>query len=207
MKAVDLSTEELRNEVYKLRRNLMKNMRRVEELSSSPFSVPNYAEKHLGEITKEIKKTPIKNMSDKQLRSTYRKLKYIEGLKSSTLEGAKETIASGIEEVKEKLSSMSEKKQDKFWDLYEEALHKSGTFERFKYEIFDVYVDKVRARDNTGQIAENLEKLLKQFELYEETDNEASNRYKFRTILEDAFDSGEIKKEGFMTENYEEEEW
>ena len=133
----DLTPDEMREEIYDLRRELRPRIREIREFSKVS-RIPQYAVKDMARLETAMRKTSVRDMDEKQLRNTLRDLRYIESLETSTLEGAIETQEK-FEPFKEKLEKLPEHIQQKYWDIYDEFYHSVGKgmeAERFKYEVF-----------------------------------------------------------------------
>lgn len=76
--------------------------------------------------------------TDKEVRDMYRDLEYIKTLKSSTLEGAMETM-DNFSEISSYLSSKSEAVQDEFWEIYDKLYETLR--DKYKYEIMEIVAD------------------------------------------------------------------
>lgn len=137
MKAVELNDKELRREIYALRRALRIDIKEVKKASKVVTEIPTYAATHLAKAEKEMKAKSVCKREGAELSSIYRELKYIRGLKSSTLEGAIET-AEKFEPIAKELKTLSEEKRKEFWDIYKKMYEDNPLYEKFKYEIFQI---------------------------------------------------------------------
>ena len=138
MKAANLTDKELRKEIRRLDRNLSRRIANIEGLGSS---APQYAINRYREATKDVKS--LSALSNKQLVTLHRDLRYIDALKSSTVKGAKD-VAIKFEPIREALEALSPNMRDKFWEIYGKLYERTGnTMEGFKYEIFATNVDYI----------------------------------------------------------------
>lgn len=117
------------------RKRLTKNIAKTEDMREVYHIVPDIAIRKFRAIEKDMKKNPVKYMDKKDLLSTYRQLKYIRGLKSSTLEGSKD-IAKHFNSIATPLSKLSPEHIKKFWDTYEHLLDRAKLYRYIKYDIF-----------------------------------------------------------------------
>ena len=126
-----LSDKELRQEIYKLRRELRADIGEIKNEIKTDKSIPTYAVNDFKEAEKSMRQKSVRSMGRKDLVSTYRNLTYIRNLKSSTLEGARDVIDS-LETVKNRIKLMGDVNQplsnlleqssksttEKFWDIF-----------------------------------------------------------------------------------------
>jgi hypothetical protein len=135
-----LTDEELRREIYSLRRTLKEDIRAVREASKLDPTIPRDAINQYKKISKLMKEKSVRSMDTRDLKSTYRQLGYIRGLKSSTLEGAEKT-AETFYPIKQFLDVLSPTLRDEFWDYYGKAYKENPFLEKFKYEIMEISKD------------------------------------------------------------------
>ena len=159
----DLTPEEMREEIYDLRRELRPRIREIREFSKVS-RIPQYAVNRMREIEKEMRETSVKNMDEKQLRNTLRDLRYISELKTSTMEGAIET-SEKFEPLRDKLNTLPEDVQRKFWKVYDNFYNLVGydQAERFKYELFQSnLIDMVSGTDiDEKEVAKKIEEVYR----------------------------------------------
>lgn len=171
-----MSEEELKKEIYKLRRELRVDIRGVRELKKSlPFS-PSYATEKMTKLEKKMRETPVIRMDKKQLKDTLRELQYTRSLKSSSVEGIKQS-ESTLENLKQ-VQTLSKDLQDKFWDIYRVFYEETkGLAELYKYEIFSSRLIDYVNRDTSAvvmakQIADIWEKLNETHPMKRDEDDE-----------------------------------
>lgn len=175
-----MSEEELKKEIYKLRRDLRVDIRGVRELKkSSPLS-PSYAIDKMAEIEKRMRETPVIRMDKKQLKDTLRDLMYTRNLKSSTVKGIQEAEPI-MANLKDQLASLSKDIQDKFWDIYKIFYEDTkGLGELYKYEIFSTrLIDYVNRDTSAAVMAKNIkniwDKINESYPMKTEDDDEYYN--------------------------------
>lgn len=135
----DLTPEMMREESRVLIRSLKSRIANVEGLGAS---APQHAVNLFRELEKTIPKR-LTSLSDKELRTLYRDLKYINALKSSTVQGAKRAQKT-FEPIRTTLESLSKPTQDKFWSVYGRMFERlGGIFEDYKYEIMNADIDYI----------------------------------------------------------------
>lgn len=162
MLASQLTPQEMRKESRRLIKNLSRRIARIEGLGNT---APQYAVQKYREIEKNIPKR-LTQLSQKELNTLYRDLRYINSLKSSTAKGAMQTQAK-FEPIKDKLQVLSEDKRKKFWEIYGKLYERtSGTMEKFKYELFETNIDYIYSGQDTDsaveEIIEEYDKTLKE---------------------------------------------
>lgn len=135
MSSRDMTDSELKKEIRKLNNSLSK---RISDIRGMGDTVPQYAIKKYEELN--IPEN-LRWIDRKELNSLYRQLKYIDNLKTSTLEGAVKA-QNQWETHKSILNYMSEDYRNKFWEMYEKITeHMGGTYLAFKYNIMDIVED------------------------------------------------------------------
>lgn len=177
MKATELTDKALRNEIYKLRRKLRTSVGEVKELAKTSPIIPTYAVSHMQKLERIFRKTSVSNMSNAELLSTYRELKYVEGLKTSTKEGAIKS-SEVFTPIEEKLKAFSPELREQFWQVYGKAYGEQKLLDRYKYEIFDTVIDRVNSSTDSGEMA------LKVVDAYQKTlEKEGKNTTDDKFIL------------------------
>lgn len=169
-----MSNEELRQYIYDNRRELRKNIKEVRELKKLSPLIPNYALTNMTKLEKRMREKAVKNMNREELITVYRDLNYTLNLKSSTAEGA-EFLREHFEPFAEKISSLSESLQNKFWNAFKKVYEDTkGNSEAYKYIIFDSgLIDKIYNNTSEDDIAITLINFIKDTE--KETGKYASN--------------------------------
>ena len=159
----------------KERKRLTKNIAKTEDMREDYHIIPDVAVRRLKNLEKEMKANPVKYMTKKELLSTYRQLKYIRGLKTSTLEGSKE-VAKHFNSIATSLSKLSDEHLKKFWDTYEHLTDISPLYKHMRYEIFSGLADIVGKTNMTAEeLGEAIDKLYDksvrgELDLNEDTD-------------------------------------
>lgn len=152
MIASRLTPQEMRKESRRLIKNLSRRIERIEGLGSS---APQYAVSAYRELEKRIPKR-LTELSSTELTTLYRDLRYINSLKSSTVNGAIQT-QSKFEPIKAKLEALSPDTQKNFWDIYGKLYERtSGTMENFKYELFEANIDYIYGGQEVDKAVEEI---------------------------------------------------
>lgn len=152
-------TEKSRDELLKESRLLYQQLNRefrLIEKEKTPVLKDAYNRFH--QFKKDFKYADFSKYSDKMVKDLYRDLKYIQGLKSSTLEGAKESVET-FGDTKKFLESLSQEKQKQFWDIYNRAYKNLSPtlIERFKYDVFGVVSNEMLLGQNIDDIFEKIQ--------------------------------------------------
>lgn len=164
MKAIKQDRQTIEQESRKLYRNLS---RRIKAIQSQETPVADYAVKDFRELQEKYPRK-LADMNDKQLREYYRDLRYISGLKTSTVKGALEA-AKTFNPIVEKLRVFSPKTEDKFWKIYGKLFENNALLEKFKYEVFESIQTQLYGGLDVDDIIQNIE------EAYQEAQEEGAN--------------------------------
>lgn len=153
--AVFATDEELLNETKKLLNRLGKKVVNIEALGEQ---YPQWATSQYRE-TIEKYGVDLEKLDRKELWNMYRDLKYINNLKTATVEGAKSAHAK-FQKVRNKLNSLSPDLQKKFWEMYSKAVSNESLREKFRYDIMSTAIDNLEI--STDEFALNIEKYYKE---------------------------------------------
>lgn len=141
----------LRKKTRRLIKNISRRIERIEKYDKE--TTPQYAvEKYRSlNIPKRLSE-----LSRKELENLYRDLSYIEKLKSSTVRGAKE-VQRKLEPIKNNLKTLSPEAKKKFWEIYGKQYEiTSGTFEKYKYEVWGTILDMMYQGKTEEAIIEDI---------------------------------------------------
>lgn len=180
-----LTMKEIKKEIFRMRRELRSSLKEVRDFSRISYTLPTYALKDMREAEKIMRQKAVSKMTKKELISMYRKLSYIQGLKTSTLSGAIE-VSKNFEPLRDRLGVTSPKNREKFWDIYRRFRSVTGgTGEKYKYlifdtEIYDIIIDKL----DTGETGEEI--TIQLLNALEET--QEVKAYREEKILKDIFE-------------------
>lgn len=174
--------KKLRRDIYALRRALRADIKDIRVLIKQDSITPDIAVRKMSKLEAQMREKSVSKMSKQELVSTYRQLKYIRGLKSSTVEGAKET-ASHYEDIAPKLKNLSKSQIKKFWDTYEHLTDISPLYKYMKYEIFSGLADVVAKMNlSSEELGQAIDQLY-QKSVEGELDNEPTDK-KTRLLLQ-----------------------
>lgn len=174
--------EKIRRDIYALRRPLRSDIKSIRSMIKQNAIIPDIAVRKMANLEKQMRMKSVKRMSGEELVSTLRQLKYIRGLKTSTVEGAKET-ASHYDDIAPKLKHLSKSQIRKFWDTYEHLTDISPLYKYMKYEIFSGLADVVTKLNlSSEELGEAIDKLY-QKSVEGELDDEPKDK-KTRLLLQ-----------------------
>lgn len=153
----DQNDKNLRRDIYALRRALRKDIKEIKELSKDDPLIPTDATSQMKALEKKMRIKAVAKQNTKELLSTYRQLKYIRDLKSSTPSGAIR-ISETFQPLRERLSRYSKDKQNEFWSIYGGLYKHYSGFEKYKYEIIE-YVDELFGTEYSDDILDEIRTL------------------------------------------------
>lgn len=147
-------SEKSRDELLKESRLLYQKLNReARAISKSKQPLLRDAYNRFQQLKEDIDYNQLSNYSDLMVKNIYRDLKYIESLKSSTLEGAIEA-AQTFGDTKRFLDSLSPQKREEFWGIYNRAYKnlRPDLIERFRYNIFGVLTNEMVLGQDSEEI-------------------------------------------------------
>lgn len=129
----------------------------MKDISKSKEPLLRDAYNRFEQFKKDFKYNQFSKYSDEMVKTIFRDLKYIESLKTSTLEGAREATKT-YGDTKRFLDSLSEEKQKQFWDIYNRAYKNLSPtlIERFKYDVFGVVTNEMLLGQDVEEIFEKI---------------------------------------------------
>lgn len=177
MESTDLTKEELLKEVRRLRKNIGGRIKKIDALN---IDLNRSASKDFKKFLQTYKNIG-KDTTEKELRSAYRDLKYIDQLKTSTVKGAKKAYED-FKDVEGLVNILSPGKQKEFWDVYQKLYEVSGGMaERFKYDVFSEVINAeiqgVDMEELALKITELYEKVYERTKFGNGTDDELELRF------------------------------
>lgn len=131
----NFNEKELRKEIIRERRKLVRDVRDIEGYSKS---ASQFLPQRWKEMERERGKRPFSEMSKSELRKYYRDIKYLQSLKSTNLQGALE-VHEQAKDLASKLPEMTEQQKDTFFNIYGKLYeHSQSLLKDYKYEIFSL---------------------------------------------------------------------
>lgn len=103
-------------------------------------------------------RSALKGLSDKDLQSTYRDLRYISNLKTSYAKGANKYL-SRISPILDRYNTWDEDKKRKFREAYGKIMESGLSGEMFRYEVFDL-AEEATKKEDIDEIPVKLEELM-----------------------------------------------
>lgn len=160
-----MSDDELRKEIYDLRRGLRKDIKEVRDFireskeSGTSSSYPQFAIKDMAKMNTYFRKNAVSKMSRSELEKSYRRLQYIRGLDTSTKEGMISAISS-MGKVWETLEKLTDEQKKKFWDLYKYSRQLNPNIDRYKYNFLNETVSEAEDIDDPEYLANRIDDLF-----------------------------------------------
>ena len=183
MLTYNMSKSELIKETRRYYKNLKSRIKNVEKLN---LSASRQTVKQFREFEKRFPKK-LSKLPEKDIRTLYRDVRYLNSLKTSTVKGAKFTQEK-FEPIREKLNALSKSKQEKFWEIYNKLYEITSTMEHFKYELFDTNIDYIYGGEDVDKAVKDI---IEQYNTtLEELGGEASDeeiKLLFTSRLQDIF--------------------
>lgn len=164
MKANQLKGEYLLKEVEDLYEELND---RIYEIEKAGYSLKKDASHRFRELQKKVPNN-FSELNDKELRSIYRELKYIDDLKTSTLRGAEEaqTMYKDIEDIVDKLGP---RVKQRFWKLYDNLYERNQLAAlAYKYDILNALSTSTeKSRSKMKDMSRVEEEIMNMFDILE----------------------------------------
>lgn len=158
----EVEIKELRREIYSLRKIIRSDIRQVKNAAKDNHLIPQSAINQMRKLEQKMRQTAVSKMTGTQLRSTYRGLMHIHGLKSGTLEGATK-VAERLQGLLSQAQQLTPQQLRKTWEVYHKLVEQSAIFQKYKYEILEVVPDVVtKTRLSADELAIRIEKLYDQ---------------------------------------------
>ena len=142
MKLDTQKRHDLAKDVRKLVNEVRKDVERIEKRADLPqFGASAFRgfERRFGN---KLGNKYLPSMTTEQLQTMLRDIKYIRGLKSTTIEGAQHTKDVFLP-LREELTALSEPQRDKFREIYNKFVEERRYLEEFKYELQEIVKDMV----------------------------------------------------------------
>lgn len=149
MKAYDLTRSETIKEIQRIRKNLSARLKRIE----GDENLPQFAVEGFKKLSKRVDFSKLGKLTDKELTTVLRDIKYISDLKSSNVLGA-QYVQNVYIPIKQKLDALSPDLRASAWRAFESIQGETSKLvERFKYEIVGTATDYIYgAADNEDTI-------------------------------------------------------
>lgn len=161
MKAYDLNRADTIKEIRRINRNLSARLERIRGDENLPqFAVEGYDKfiKRVDNLKNKLANG--EKLTDSQLTTILRDIRYINDLKSSRVLSAK-YVADVYTPIKTKLEALSPDQRKRAWKIFESIQGEAKMIDRFKYEVVGTATDYIYG----GEINDSaIEDILKAFE-------------------------------------------
>lgn len=145
---------------------------RLEEVAKRPVTASQYAVEAFKKL--KIPKDIMRMRDIKRVKTLYRDIKYIERLKSATLEGA-EKVKSEFGFIEERLRNFTEDNRKAAWKSYQKLYDEAPIIAQFKYEILDVITETLAEGVDINKVLSDMQKRFR--ESYEKLNTEGRYTY------------------------------
>lgn len=182
MKANQLKGEYLLKEVEDLYEELND---RIYEIEKAGYSLKKDASHKFRELQKKVPDN-FSELSDKELRSIYRELKYIDDLKTSRLQGAEEAqiMYKDIEHI---VNNLGPQIQKRFWKLYDNLYERNQAAAlAYKYDILNALATSVeKSRSKKADMQRIEDEIMNMFDILQTGFDGDYTSPEFSAYLED----------------------
>lgn len=159
-----LSKSEMIKDIKRLEKNIRQRAENISKREDLPqFGVESFRNFETRLKNKLGDKRNLSSLSDKDIITIHRDVRYLNKLKSLNIKGAEKARDIYVP-FKERISTLSPQSQDRVYEIYDKVLDRLETMEDFKYELYDYIVDYIYE----GEF-DNDKAVLKIFEKYDDT--------------------------------------
>lgn len=185
-----MKRDDLIKDILRLRSNTLRNFNKIKRYKESNPEAYSYAQEEYEAEVRKIKSTVkgLESLKTRELESTLRELKYIKGLKTSTLKSVKKinsansfgSVLNKAEATAQRMGISVDDLKSAMFKAYKRAYHESYSIERYKYQTMDYILDyleenpKTPAVDGAEQFMENLDLLQVALDAVQKVDNSIS---------------------------------
>lgn len=185
MKAYDLNRADTIKEIRRINRNLSARLERIRGDENLPqFAVEGYDKflKRVANLKSKLAKG--EKLTDNQLTTILRDIRYISDLKSSRVLSAK-YVAEVYTPIKTKLEALSPDQRKRAWKIYEKVQGEAAMLDRFKYEIVATATDYIYGgQTDDDAIQDLINEFDKVYEKYAGDVDDAEARVLFTNYLD-----------------------
>lgn len=173
MKAYDLNRADTIKEIRRINRNLSTRIERIRGSENLPqFAVEGYDKFRKRVDNMKSKLADGEKLTDNQLTTLLRDIRYINDLKSSRVLSAK-YVAEVYTPIKTKLEALSPEQAKRAWKIYEKVQGEAALLDRFKYEIVATATDYIYGGQQDDDIIQDV---INEFDkVYEKFTGEIDN--------------------------------
>ena len=151
-------------DIRRIERNISKRVANIEQREDLPqFGAESFRKYQQRVKNKLGGKKSLTSLTEEQIRTIHRDVRYLNTLKSTSIKGAEQARDMYIP-VKEKLEALSPDLRKRFWTIYEKMVDRFGYMEMFKYELFESNIDYIYGGESDEDKA-----VQEVFDLYDKT--------------------------------------
>lgn len=140
MKIERKTKEQLRREIYSLRRGLRADIKEIKTEIGEDGIYPTWAIDQMRPVETLMRKKAVKYMKKGELQSIYRKLTHIRQLKTSKLEGVK-SVAEHLKSNIPNITKLSNEQLKKLWASYGKLVGELKILKDYKYDVYTALAD------------------------------------------------------------------
>lgn len=164
MLASNKSKSEMIKDIRKIEQNLSRRVANIEKREDLPqFGAESFRKYQQRVKNKLGGKKSLTSLTEEQVRTIHRDVRYLNTLKSTSIKGAEQARDMYLP-VKQKLETLSPDLRKKFWSIYEKVVERFGYMDMFKYELFESNIDYIYGGESDTDKA-----VAEIFELYDKT--------------------------------------
>lgn len=134
--------KEMIDEIRKIERKVIRRIKRIEQRKDLPQFGAESFRKFEKRVWNKTEGKPLSTLSESELRTILRDVRYLDNLKSTSIRGATQAKKVYLP-VKDKLEALSKTTQNKFWELYDKIVERFELMNRFKYELYSSAIDYI----------------------------------------------------------------
>lgn len=142
MKASNLNANELAKDIRRIEKNLKQRVAHIEAHEDLPQFGAESFRKFEDRLHRKLDGKPLSSLTEEELRSLHRDIRYINDLKSTSIRGA-EIARDKYLPIKERLEALSPELRDRFREAYNKLVGENKLLEQFKYDIMGVDIDMI----------------------------------------------------------------
>lgn len=142
--------KQLANEIHRLRRNILRRVKRLEEkFGETPATKKLRESEYIGDMFST------RNKSYEELEKLKRELERINYMRTSTVKGEKNR-RTYAKKAYDKIGELGKDTTDKIKRLYNEFIENNLIYEQYKYTIYDIIEEMISDNKTDDEIREEL---------------------------------------------------
>lgn len=159
MKASNLNANELAKDIRRIEKNLKQRVAHIEAHEDLPQFGAESFRKFEDRLHRKLDGKPLSSLTEEELRTLHRDIRYINDLKSTSIRGA-EIARDKYIPIKERLEALSPELRDRFREAYNKLVDENKLLEQFKYDIMGVDIDMIYGGSQADDIYYNIMELV-----------------------------------------------